>query len=318
MKSLRIIFTPLLAFSLVFLLLLIVYVADFRATAMDPAFVEKEMLETVYPSVEPELREELGDLISEGLTDQLGDDEAQIVSDSITDAITDEWVENTVHNFVTGFYDYLNSDSSTLNLTLPLSAEFKEGLKVALGAYFTTEATGLDQEEIDAGLEALYQWVDDLPGELTLSVENLNLALLQNGVAIFDHLFAILIAIVVLLAVFLILLHFKLKDASRVIGFCLLIGGVISYVVALQTIRFAEGRVDTVDWPLSYVDTDMVMTVVRDFLHPASIYSIVLMAVGVALIVFSFLWKYAVRWYEKRNRPPLSCTELPDESLTEA
>ena len=319
MKTLRIIFTPPLAFSLIVLLFLIVYVADLRATAMDPDFVEKELIETVYPAVEPELKEELGDLISEGLTEQMGEEEAQIVADSIKDSITDEWVENTTHNFVSGVYDYLNSDSSTLNLTVPLSAEFKDGLKESLGAYFTAEATGLSQEEVDAELEALNQQVDDLPGELTLTFENLNLSVLQNGVAIFGHLFAILIALAVLLAVLLLLLHFKVKDAARVIGFCLFIGGAVSYVVFIVTIRILDGRadsIDTTDWSLS-IDWDMVMTLVRDFLHPASIYSIVLMAVGVALIVFSFLWRYIVRWFEARRRPELPCTRLPDQSLPE-
>jgi hypothetical protein len=289
MKILRIIFTPLLVFSVVASLFLIVYVADFRATVMDPAFVEKELMENVYPTVEQELKQELGDLISEGLTGQVEAEEAQIVSDAMKASITDEWAKTTAHNIISGFYDHLNSESSTLNLAIPLSAEFKAGLKEALEVYFTAEATGLNQEQVNAGLEAINQQVDNLPSELTLTVENLDLSPLQNTVVIFNYLFPILIALAVLLAVLLILLHFELKDATRVLGFCLLIGGVIILVAALVAISLLNNRVDTVDWPLSSINSDMVMTLIRDFLHPASIYSILLMAIGVVLIVFSFL-----------------------------
>lgn len=289
MKLLRTLFTPLLVYSLVMGLFLTVYVADLKATAMNPTFMERELRENAYPAVE----QELVDRISQGLTGYLGEEVAQRTSDALKASITDEWAETTTHNIATGFYDYLDSESSTLNLAIPLSAEFKEGLKEAAEDYFTTQATGLDQEQVNAGLEAISQQVENLPSELTLTIENLDLSPLQNAVAIFNHLFIILIALVVLLAVLLILLHSKLKDATRVLGFCFLISGVISYVVALVAIRLLNGMVDRIDLPAS-MNLDMVMTLIRDFLHPASIYSIILLAIGVALIVFSFLWSQIV------------------------
>lgn len=288
MKVIRILFTPPLAFFLVLNLFLIVYVADLKATIMTPAFVEKELVENFYPAI----REELGDRISEELTNQLGEEEAQRVSNAIKDAITHEWAEITTHNIITGVYDYLNSpESSTLNLVIPLSAEFKSGLKNAIGEYFTSAATGLSEEQVNVGLRAINQQVDNLPDEFTLTIENLDPSPVQHAIAIFNHFFAILIALAVLLAVLLILLHFKLKSATRVLGFCSFISGAISLAVALVVTQLLPGVIDRgADLPSS-IDFDMVTSLIRDLLHPAVIYSIILLVLGVALIVFSFLWR---------------------------
>ena len=55
--------------------------------------------------------------------------------------------------------------------------------------------------------------------------------------------------------------------------------------------RLLPGVIDRgADLPSS-INFDMVASLIRDLLHPAVIYSIVLLVLGVALIVFSFLWK---------------------------
>jgi uncharacterized membrane protein YwaF len=112
----------------------------------------------------------------------------------------------------------------------------------------------------------------------------------RDAVKIYDYTFYILIAFAVLLAMLLILLHFTVKDAIRVLGFYFLVGGAICWGAVFALNKMAPRLVEDRDLG-SYITSDMVIKVIRDFVSPANMYSIALMAVAIVLIVASFFIK---------------------------
>ncbi len=280
--------TLILGLLLVVTIIMVVYVADTRATAMNADWVKSELDQGgFYPAI----RQELADRLKDSLTSNLGQAEAQRVSDAVDAAVTNDWAKANFESNVDIAYAYLNSQSDNLNLSVTLPHTLKQGMKVAIAATFTAQSTGLTQAQVDAGLAAVNDQVDNLPNEIALQVQNAQaLQPARDAVKIYNYTFYILIAFAVFLAVLLIFLHFTVKDAIRVLGFCSLIGGAISWGAAFALNKVAPSIVDKWNLP-TYITKDMVLKVIRDFSSPANIYSIVLMAVGVVLIVVSFFIK---------------------------
>ena len=278
--------TLMLGLFLVVTIVMVVYVADTRATAMNAHWVESEMNQGGFYAA---IRHELADRLKDSLTGNLGQTEVQKVRDAVDVAVTDDWVKANFESNTGIGYAYLKSQSDNLNFSLTLPQGLKDSIKDAITAVFTANPPqGLSPDQVRAGIEAVKQQVDNLPGEITLQVQNVQaLQPARDAVKIYNYAFYILIAFAVFLAVLLIFLHFTVKDAARIMGFCSLIGGAISWGAAFALNRMAPGIVDKWSLP-DYITKDMVVKVIRDFTSPANIYSIVLMAVAVVLIVASF------------------------------
>jgi hypothetical protein len=280
--------TLLLGFLLIMIIIMVVFLADARATIMNADWVKDEMDKGgFYPAI----RQELADELKDSLTGDLDQEEAQRISDAVDAAITDEWAKANFESNADVAYAFFKSESDDLGLSITLPDTLKERIKDVIADIFTEESTDLTPSQINAGLAAVNKQVDNLPDELALQVENAEvLQPVRDAVKIYDYAFYILIAFAVLLAILLILLHFTVKDAIRVLGFFLLIGSAICWGAAFALNKMAPSLVDEGDFSTN-ITKDMVIKVIRDSVSPANLYSIAIMVVAAVLIVASFFIK---------------------------
>lgn len=281
----RFLSTFILGFLLVITIIMTIYVADVRATAMNSDWVKSEMDNGgFYPAV----RSELSSNLKESLTEDMDADIGEKISNTIDATVTDEWAKANFEDNADIAYAYLKSESDNLGLSVSLPPSLKQGLKDAIADYFTAKTTGLTQAQIDKGLAAVYKQVDNLPSSISIQIENPSvLQPVRDGIKLYNYTYYILIALLILLSMLLILLHFKLKDAMRVIGFNFLIGGAISLAAAIAVGKFAPDIVGDADLG-NYITKDMVVQVIKDLVSPANAYAIAFIVVAIVLIIASF------------------------------
>ena len=92
-----------------------------------------------------------------------------------------------------------------------------------------------------------------------------------------------------------ILLNRRVRGATRWIGIPCLISGIVSYAGTFIISHFARGLMAQIELP-SQLQT-WLPQLLNDSLAPLQIYGIVLMAVGTALLIVSFVYRRHQREY---------------------
>ena len=98
-----------------------------------------------------------------------------------------------------------------------------------------------------------------------------------------------LVAAMALLIMGIILLDRRVRGATRWIGIPCLISGIVTYVGTFVIRNFAGGLITQVGLPVPL--GSWLVQLVSDALAPMRVYGIVLMAVGVALLIVSFVYR---------------------------
>ena len=209
------------------------------------------------------------------------------------------WIKEQVSDVVFSGYDYLLGRSQHLNVIIPMEPvvdSLKSNLKESLLASPPPELAGASPAAIDQYLSGYYRQIsEDIPPTLEVTESSLSpdvlvmLEMVKQYIRYFQIGYPALIAFMVILVLGIILISRNLKNTTRSLGITLLFYGVLEYASIVLTRRFVLPQV-----PLGEIPTSLeawLLEVTSDILAPLEIFSIGVMAAGVILLVFFFVYK---------------------------
>ena len=278
-------FLSLVCFGAAFTINQTVLDPEFAVSQVDRLDIAPRAEEILEEEVPPEVEEFLGGLTSE------------VVSETINDL--EPWLREEVTDNIYLFYDYLEDRSQYLSLVIslePIKESLRENLREAVLESPPPELAGLPPAEIESRLDEYYQRISqDIPSTLELdeallgeeAMEELEQAKQIVGYIHLTH--NILIGLSLLLIALIILIYREVRGSTRHLGSTFLASGILILAGFFIAKSVADTELAQPDVP-AYIQT-WAPQLVDDALGPLQVYSIVLLVVGVALLVTSFVYK---------------------------
>ncbi len=229
---------------------------------------------------------------------------AELIDEVLDDVLTElePWLKEQIGGVVDTVYDYLWGRSQSLSLvvdTEPVKEDVRDKLRQALLASPPAGLEMIPPAELGRLFDDFYAQVSgEIPSTLEINESTLNElspdimpALIQarRYVGYFRVAYWALVAATALLIMGIILLDRRVRGATRWIGVPCLISGIVTYVGTFFIRNFAEGLMAQIDLPAPLGNWQAQL--VSEALAPMRVYGIVLMAVGVALLIVSFVYK---------------------------
>jgi len=260
-------------------------------TILNPDFVVSELD-----------RLDISSLTKELLSEQIPPEE-ELIAEVLTDTIADlePWIKEQVNTVIYSSYDYLMGRSQSLSLVIslePLRDSWKSNLREAVLRSPPPELAGVPPAVIELYIN---QSIDEILtnlqitptfefNESSLSPEVLaQLEQVRQAIGYFQAGYKAVIGFILLLIPGIILINRQVKGATRGIGITFLTCGVPWYAGIFVAKYLAGTQLAQLDIP-SQLQT-WLPQLVDDFLVPLEMFSIGLLAGGVALIIVSFLYK---------------------------
>lgn len=248
-------------------------------------------------------------VMAEVITEQVPEEVMVMVPaeliDEVLDAVLTElepWLKEQIAGTIYTVYDYLWGRSQSLSLVFnvePVKESVKDELRQAL---LISPPAGLEMippAELGRLFDEFYAQVSgEIPSTLEINESTLHElspdimpALIQarRYVGYFQVAYWALVAAMALLIMGIILLDRRVRGATRWIGIPCLISGIVTYVGTFVIRNFAGGLITQVSLPVPL--GSWLAQLVSDALAPMRVYGIVLMAVGVALLIVSFVYR---------------------------
>ncbi len=226
------------------------------------------------------------------------------------------WIKEQVIATADPFFDYLLGENQSLNVVIslePVMESLHDTLEEAFWASPPPEYASLPpsvlQQYFDEFFEEFTEIIPSTPeGEHQLEIDETllgsdiptemadALAEAEDGleeareyVGYFQLGFKLLIAFILLLILGIVLIYRAVRGSTRQLGFIFLGCGILSLAGFFITKSVAETQIAQSDVP-TYLQT-WLPQLVDDTLAPLGIYSIVLLVLGVAMLVVSFVYK---------------------------
>jgi len=252
---------------------------------------------------------DVSSLVDEMMREQVPEEVMAVVPEEFIDEVLDDvftelepWLREQVGEAVYTGYDYLLGRSQSLSLVInvaPVKEEVRDRLRQAL---LTSPPAGLEMIP-PAQLEQLFdeffeQVAGQIPSTLEINESTLNEmdpeimpALIQarRYIGYFQTIYWALVIATALFIMGIILLDRRVRGATRWIGIPCLVSGIVTYVATFVIKRFAGAALAGIDLPLEL--QSWLSRILDDSLAPLGTYGIILMAVGVALLIVSFVYK---------------------------
>jgi hypothetical protein len=248
-------------------------------------------------------------LAAEVLKEQVPEEVMAMVSAELIDEVLDDvltelepWLKEQIGGVVDTVYDYLWGRSQSLSLVVdmePVKEDVRDKLRQAL---LTSPPAGLEMippAELGRLFDDFYAQVSgEIPSTLEINESTLNElspdimpALIQarRYVGYFQVAYWALVVAMALLIMGIILLDRRVRGATHWIGVPCLISGIVTYVGTFFIRDFAGELMAQIDLPASLGNWQAQL--VSEALAPIRVHGIVLMAVGVALLIVSFVYK---------------------------
>jgi hypothetical protein len=261
---------------------------------------------------------DVASLAAEVMKEQVPQEVMAMVPPELIDEVLDEvltelepWLKEQIGGVVDTVYDYLLGRSQSLSLVVDVALvkeEVRDKLRQALLASPPAGLEMIPPAELGSLFDEFYAQISgEIPSTLEINESTLNElspdimpALIQarRYVAYFQVAYWALVAATALLIMGIILLDRRLRSATRWIGIPCLVSGIVTYVGTFLIRHFTGGLIMQLNLPVPL--GDWFSQLVSDSLAPMRVCGIVLMAVGVALLIVSFVYK--------RH----SCDYLPD------
>jgi hypothetical protein len=236
-----------------------------------------------------------GDILSQ----QVPSGEEELVGEALSETIADlePWLKEQTAGAVNAFYDYLEGRS--LSLVVPLDP-VKEGLRENLREAFLQspppELAGLSPAELEQYFNEYYQQISqEIPSTFELDESSIppdvmaTLGKAQQYVGYFNLGFTAMIGFILLLILLIILVHHQVRGSTRGIGINFLVCGALSFASVFLA-KYAAGPLLAQASLPTYLQT-WAPQLLTDTLAPLQMYSIVLAATGVVLLIVSFAYK---------------------------
>jgi len=252
---------------------------------------------------------EVAPLMEELLKDQVPEEVMSVVPAELVDEVLDDiltdlepWLREQVGEAVYTGYDYLLGRSQSLVLVIdvaPVKEQVRDGLRQAL---LVSPPAGLEMippAQLEQMFDAFYQQIEEqIPSTLEINESTLNemdpsimpaLAQARQYIGYFRIIYWALIIATALFIMGIILLNRRVRGATRWIGIPCLISGIVTYVATFVIKRFAGEALSGIGLPPEL--RSWLPGLLNDSLAPLGTYGIVLMVVGVALLIVSFVYK---------------------------
>jgi len=237
------------------------------------------------------------DMLSEQIPVEGEELTGEVVSDTIADL--EPWIKEQAAEAAYTFYDYLEGESPSLSLTVPLErvkTSLRENLWEAFLQSPPPELEGLSPAELEPYFNEYYQQIaQEIPSTFELNEASLGtegMALLEQTRQIIDYFnlsYTALIGIILLSILLIILVHREVRGSTRTIGVNFLVCGALSFIGAFAAEKLSTPLLEQANMP-PYIQT-WLPQLLSDTLAPLEMYSIVLAAAGVVLLIVSFAYK---------------------------
>ena len=261
-------------------------------TILNPAFVISEMEKMDVYSI-------VTDQVSLQLKGQFTP-EAPYVEEIIDETITElePWIREQVNLVIYDGIAYLKEEQE-LHITIPLEEArgcIKENVKEAILESAPPELEGLPQEIVDLFLTQLYIEIDNqIPEQIEINDTFLGteatsqLHQAQQVVRYIEIGDIILISLIVLLVLIIALLQrWRLKAITLYSGLPFIVAGSSTLIATFLTGNFIS---EVIPAELPPEITALLPVLAGDFISPLRTYSIVILAIGIVLLVLSFILK---------------------------
>jgi hypothetical protein len=280
-------YMALVIFGLVFML---------NNTVLNPNFILREMDKLdVYLLVEEVIREEVVTQL------EVSPDYEPYVVEVIDDTMADlrPWVREQVRYLVYTGYDYFMGRSWHLYLSIslePVRDSLKENLRENVLSSPPPEFAGLPPAIMELALnEASSQIDEQIPPGFDFDQDSLNpedaahLEQVRQYIGYIQLGYKLLIALILLLILGIVLIHREVRGATRSLGVTFLSCGVVIYLSNFLARYFVSPRLLEMSLPADFQTKLPIL--MADFHAPLDWYAIVLAAIGVVLLVVSFVYK---------------------------
>jgi len=262
---------------------------------------------------------ELGVLVEEFINEEIGEanlGEIAYLEDYIAQAAVESadsfaaTIKQIITSSVGPAADYALGITSSLNLSFsiePILDDFKENLFQGIMASPPPELASLPPALLEQALEDIWTQyfasipatleIDeelvgyDLQADVTKSLADIEEALQEarDATELFKMAYWGTIAIIALFIAGIILLQRRVRGACLSLGIVFLIYGVLEYVGIVIAKGVADSQIPDADMPASF--NSWAINLVSDTLNPLEILAIGSIALGVILLVASFLYK---------------------------
>ena len=196
-------------------------------------------------------------------------------------------------------YDYLLRKSQHLALEIslePLRDSLKDNLREAILQSPPPELEGESPTVIELYISQIHQYVEEMiPPRFELNENSLDPEVLSQLMEVKEAIgyvqlaYRILITLILLLILGIILMQRQVKGASRELGIIFTTYGAFEYVGIIIAKHLIGTQLPQFGMPSAF--QDWLPQLLKDILLPLEIFSLVLLVVGIALIIVSFLYK---------------------------
>ncbi len=294
MKVFKVIILVFLGIFLSLSLLIFGLALTLNQSVLNPDFIAEHVESLDIAALADEI---VMDQIPPEAADFMGESLDAVLGDTIADI--EPWMEEQAQEGIYVFYDYIEGRSETLSLIISLETvkeSFRANLLAAVLASPPPELVGFPPAEIELQFNTYYSQIDEeIPSALELDETMLDAEVMEQierarqYVGYFNTAFIVLIAFSLLMILLIILTHFKVKGSTRQIGITFLAVGAVGLAGAFITRSVASSQLVQNDIPTTL--QTWAPEIITDVLMPLGIYSIGLIAVGIALTVVSFVYK---------------------------
>jgi len=270
-----------------------------QSTVLQQSFYEQQLQETgLYIKLQGLMIDNIVSQFPESELSKYGITKTD-VKNAMSKAITVDWVKNETNKNIKQVLWYLNDQTKGVNLSISLRPKVEEG-----GAILISEKIGVDK---DTALTLLKSTVslDSIPDPITLEsvAPGTTNALkgLKENVMMFKSFSGQLLIGIIIILVLIFLLTLSLDKFARTIGIPFIVTGIILFVASFMLPGMVKDAVKGTGMTES--QNVITMTNVMDFLSPifGSIMTqaIILIAAGVILVAFSFVYPMIVKKEKK-------------------
>lgn len=262
-------------------------------TFLNPDFVVAQVDRLDISSLARELTEEQ-------ISGQLPQ-EAEFLEEAIYSAISDQapWLKEQVNAGIYSFYDFLLGKSERLSLIIslePLKESLRDSLWQAFMQNTPPELSGLPQAQIEQYFNQYYQqFSEQIPSTFELDESSIppevmaQLVQARQYISYAQTVYYALIGFMVLLVLGIILINRNVRKTTRGLGVPLLTYGALEYAGIWVTKYLTPTYLSMAEMPSSL--QMWLMGLIGDFLAPLEMFSLGLLAGGIALLIVSFVYK---------------------------
>ncbi len=229
--------------------------------------------------------------------------EMEFIGDAVEDTIADlePWIKQQADTAIYAGYDYLLGKTESLSIVIdlaPAKESLRENVWQALVVSLPPEIAELPQAELEQLFDEFYgELAEEIPATFEINESMLNtissdiMDMLEQARLYVGYLllaYRISIGVMIGSIVGLIFLHRWVRGAARSIGIPFLISGISAFVGAIVAGRFATPMITQI--PSTTFQTWMPQ-VLNDIFAPMRTLGIGFMAVGIALLIVSVVYK---------------------------